>query len=70
MLDLVGLTDHVEAHWMKINGVPVTGFIQKLDDIFLKILKIFTIMTSIMAMQKLLTVRLRALSTRLIISNR
>jgi hypothetical protein len=70
MLDPVDLTDHVEAHWMKINGVPVTGFIQKLDDIFLKVLKISKIMPSIIAMQKFLTVRLRALSTRLINSNR
>ena len=33
MLDPVGLTDHVEAHWPRINGVPVAGLLGELNAI-------------------------------------
>ena len=33
MLDTVGLTDHVEAHWPRINGVPDAGQLRELDAI-------------------------------------
>lgn len=33
MLDPVGLTDHVEAHWPRIDGVPVARLLGELDAI-------------------------------------
>ena len=33
MLDPVGLADHVEAHWPRVDGVPVPGLLGELDAI-------------------------------------
>ncbi len=33
MFDPVGLTDHVKAHWPRINGVPVAGLLGELNAI-------------------------------------
>ena len=33
MLDPVGLTDHVEAHWLETDGGPVAGLLGELEAI-------------------------------------